>query len=75
MGWQRLHGASVQGALEDAVEKLTGVRADVSAQGAPIPACTRYAQVAHVDIDKACCKAGIVEALNAHWCGRIRFRC
>ncbi|MCX7357381.1 MAG: tRNA pseudouridine(38-40) synthase TruA [Alphaproteobacteria bacterium] len=66
-GWQRLPDApSVQGALEDAVEKLTGIRTDVTGAGRTDSGVHAYAQVAHVDIDKALQGWQIVEALNAH---------
>ena len=66
-GWQRLPDApSVQGALEDAVEKLTGIRTDVVGAGRTDSGVHAYAQVAHVDIDKALQGWQIVEALNAH---------
>jgi len=66
-GWQRLPDApTVQGALEDAVEKLTGVRTDVIGAGRTDSGVHAYAQVAHVDIDKSLQAWQIVEALNAH---------
>ncbi len=66
-GWQRLPDApTVQGALEDAVEKLTGVRADVVGAGRTDSGVHAYAQVAHVDIEKPLQAWQIVEALNAH---------
>ena len=73
-GWQRLPDApTVQGALEDAVEKLTGVRTDVIGAGRTDSGVHAYAQVAHVDIDKPLQAWQIVEALNAHI--RIRSPC
>jgi tRNA pseudouridine38-40 synthase len=66
-GWQRLPDApSVQGALEDAVEKLTGVRSDVFGAGRTDAGVHAYAQVAHVDIEKPFEALRLVEALNAH---------
>lgn len=66
-GWQRLPDApTVQGALEDAVEKLTGVRSDVIGAGRTDSGVHAYGQVAHVDIDKPLQAWQIVEALNAH---------
>ena len=66
-GWQRLPDApSVQGALEDAVEKLTGVRSDVFGAGRTDAGVHAYAQVAHVDIEKHFEALRLVEALNAH---------
>lgn len=66
-GWQRLPDApSVQGALEDAVEKLTGVRSDVIGAGRTDSGVHAYGQVAHVDIEKTFEGWKLVEALNAH---------
>jgi tRNA pseudouridine38-40 synthase len=66
-GWQRLPDApTVQGALEDAVEKLTGVRSEVIGAGRTDSGVHAYAQVAHVDIEKSLQGWQIVEALNAH---------
>jgi tRNA pseudouridine38-40 synthase len=66
-GWQRLPDApSVQGALEDAFEKLTGIRTDVIGAGRTDSGVHAYGQVAHVDIEKAFEGWRLVEALNAH---------
>lgn len=66
-GWQRLpDGPSVQGAIEEAVEKLTGVRSDVIGSGRTDAGVHAYAQVAHVDIDKPFEAWKLSEALNAH---------
>ncbi|MEZ5961005.1 MAG: tRNA pseudouridine(38-40) synthase TruA [Hyphomonadaceae bacterium] len=66
-GWQRLPQApSVQGALEDAVEKLTGVRSDVIGAGRTDSGVHAYGQVAHVDIERPFEGWKLVEALNAH---------
>lgn len=66
-GWQRLpHAPSVQGALEDAVEKLTGVRSDVIGAGRTDAGVHAYGQVAHVDIEKPFEAFRLTEALNAH---------
>jgi tRNA pseudouridine38-40 synthase len=66
-GWQRLPDApSVQGALEDALEKLTGIRTDVIGAGRTDSGVHAYGQVAHVDIEKAFEGWRLVEALNAH---------
>lgn len=66
-GWQRLPDApSVQGALEDAVEKLTGVRSEVIGAGRTDSGVHAYGQVAHVDIEKPFEGWKLVEALNAH---------
>jgi tRNA pseudouridine38-40 synthase len=66
-GWQRLpEGPSVQGALEDAVEKLTGARSEVVGAGRTDSGVHAVAQVAHVDIEKAIDAFRLIEALNAH---------
>jgi tRNA pseudouridine38-40 synthase len=66
-GWQRLPGApSVQGALEDAVEKLTGARSDVIGAGRTDAGVHATGQVAHVDIEKPFEPFRLTEALNAH---------
>lgn len=66
-GWQRLaNGPSVQGALEDAVEKLTSVRSDVFGAGRTDTGVHAAGQVAHVDIEKVFEGWKLAEALNAH---------
>ncbi|MGE0740968.1 MAG: tRNA pseudouridine(38-40) synthase TruA [Hyphomonadaceae bacterium] len=66
-GWQRLPDApSVQGALEDAVEKLTGVRSDVVGSGRTDAGVHAYEQAAHVDVEKPFEPWKLAEALNAH---------
>jgi tRNA pseudouridine38-40 synthase len=66
-GWQRLpDGPSVQGALEDAVEKLTGVRSDVFGSGRTDAGVHATGQVAHVDIEKVFEPQRLADALNAH---------
>lgn len=66
-GWQRLPQApSVQGALEDAVEKLTGVRGEVIGAGRTDAGVHATGQVAHVDIEKPFKPFRLAEALNAH---------
>lgn len=66
-GWQRLaDGPSVQGAVEEAVEKLTGVRSDVIGSGRTDAGVHAYEQVAHVDIEKPFDPFKLSEALNAH---------
>lgn len=66
LGWQRLpDGATVQGALEEAVEKLTGARADVVGAGRTDSGVHATGQVAHVDIEKPFETWKLVEALNA----------
>lgn len=66
LGWQRLgQGATVQGALEDAVQKLTGAHADVIGAGRTDSGVHALAQVAHVDIEKPFETWKLAEALNA----------
>jgi tRNA pseudouridine38-40 synthase len=66
-GWQRLAGLpSVQGALEDAVEKLCGVRADVVGAGRTDSGVHALGQVAHVDLPRDYGADAVRDALNAH---------
>lgn len=66
-GWQRLAGSkTVQGALEYAVEKVTGVRSEVIGSGRTDAGVHATAQVAHVDIEKAFpSPQRLADALNA----------
>jgi tRNA pseudouridine38-40 synthase len=67
LGWQRVaHGASVQGALEDAVEKLTGARGEVVGAGRTDSGVHALGQVAHIDIEKPISTDRLRDALNAH---------
>ncbi|MFT3727420.1 MAG: tRNA pseudouridine(38-40) synthase TruA [Terricaulis sp.] len=67
MGWQRVNtGPSVQHALEEAVARLTGARADVVGAGRTDSGVHAIGQVAHVDIDKALPEIRVADALNAH---------
>lgn len=66
-GWQRVSsGPSVQGALEDAIEKIIGARAEVFGSGRTDSGVHASAQVAHVDIEKPIEPQRLVDALNAH---------
>lgn len=66
-GWQRLPDApTVQGALEDAVEKLTGTRSGVIGAGRTDSGVHATGQIAHVDIEKPFDAFKLSEALNAH---------
>lgn len=66
-GWQRVaNGPSVQRALEDAVEKLTGVRAEIVGAGRTDAGVHARGQVAHVDIGKSFEPARLCDGLNAH---------
>ena len=67
-GWQRLGDIpSVQGAVEGAVEKLTGLRSEVVGSGRTDAGVHAMGQVAHVDIDKRFpSPQRLADALNAH---------
>ncbi len=67
-GWQRLaEGPSVQGAMESAVEQLTGARAEVIGSGRTDAGVHAMGQVAHVDIEKHFAwPQRLADALNAH---------
>ncbi len=67
-GWQAHEGIStVQGALEDAVEALCAIRAEVYGAGRTDTGVHALAQVAHVDINKAYKNPTTVrDGLNAH---------
>ncbi|MDX2274826.1 MAG: tRNA pseudouridine(38-40) synthase TruA [Hyphomonadaceae bacterium] len=66
-GWQRVTDLpSVQGALEDAVEKLTGARSDVVGAGRTDAGVHAMGQVAHVDIAKPFAAGRVRDGLNAH---------
>lgn len=66
-GWQRLaEGPSVQAALEEAVEKLTGERGEVVGAGRTDAGVHALGQVAHVDIAKSFAPQRLCDALNAH---------
>lgn len=66
-GWQRLpDGPSVQGALEDAIEKLSGVRSEVTGAGRTDSGVHALAQIAHVDLEKPFSADVVRDGLNAH---------
>ncbi len=66
-GWQRLAGhPTVQGALEDAVEKLCGVRTEVTGAGRTDSGVHATAQVAHIDLPESYGADVVRNALNAH---------
>ena len=65
VGWQRQdNGASVQGALEDAIEKLSAARVTVTGAGRTDAGVHALAQVAHFDLEKPYDPAKIRDALN-----------
>lgn len=67
-GWQRLaNGPSVQEAIEDAVERLTGSRSEVTGSGRTDAGVHAMGQIAHVDIEKAFPSSQrLADGLNAH---------
>ena len=67
MGWQRqAHGPSVQQAIEDAVERITGTPAGVHAAGRTDAGVHAEAMTAHVDVERPFQPFRLMEALNAH---------
>ncbi len=65
VGWQRQdNGASVQGALEDAIEKLSGARVTVTGAGRTDAGVHAYGQVAHFDLEKHFEPGKVRDALN-----------
>jgi len=66
MGWQRqAHGPSVQQAIEDVANAITGETASLHAAGRTDAGVHALAMVAHVDIEKAFTPFRLMEALNA----------
>jgi tRNA pseudouridine38-40 synthase len=66
MGWQRqAHGPSVQQAIEDVANAITGGTATLHAAGRTDAGVHALAMVAHVDIAKAFTPFRLMEALNA----------
>lgn len=66
MGWQRQdHGPSVQQALEEALERMTGERSPVTAAGRTDAGVHALAMSAHVDVEKALTPHRLREGLNA----------
>jgi len=66
MGWQRQeHGPSVQQALEQALEKMTGEQAVVTAAGRTDAGVHALAMSAHVDVAKPLTSHRLREGLNA----------
>jgi tRNA pseudouridine38-40 synthase len=65
VGWQRQdNGASVQGALEDAIEKLSASRVTVTGAGRTDAGVHAYGQVAHFDLEKDYEAGKVRDALN-----------
>jgi len=67
VGWQRQdNGPSVQGALEEAIEKLSGERVAVTGSGRTDAGVHALGQVAHFDLVKAFEPGKVRDALNYH---------
>jgi tRNA pseudouridine38-40 synthase len=67
VGWQRQdNGASVQGALEGAIEKLSGARVTVTGAGRTDAGVHALGQVAHFDLEKQFEPGKIRDGLNHH---------
>ena len=65
VGWQRQDNQpSVQGALEDAIEKLSAARVTVTGAGRTDAGVHAYAQVAHFDLEKDYEPGKVRDALN-----------
>ena len=65
VGWQRQdNGPSVQGALEDAIEKLSQERVTVTGAGRTDAGVHALGQVAHFDLDKDFAPDKVRDALN-----------
>jgi tRNA pseudouridine38-40 synthase len=66
MGWQRQdHGPSVQQALEEAVQRMTGEQAVLTAAGRTDAGVHALAMSAHVDVAKSLTPHRLREGLNA----------
>lgn len=67
MGWQRQdHGATVQGAVEEAINKVTGEQVLVYSAGRTDAGVHALAMRAHVDIEKDISAFRLTGAINAH---------
>jgi tRNA pseudouridine38-40 synthase len=67
VGWQRQdNGPSVQGALEAAIEKLSGERVTVTGAGRTDAGVHALGQVAHFDLVKEFAPGKVRDALNYH---------
>jgi tRNA pseudouridine38-40 synthase len=66
-GWQRQeNGPSVQGALEDAIFRLSAERVTVAGAGRTDAGVHAYGQVAHFDLQKEFAPDKVRDALNHH---------
>jgi len=66
-GWQRQeNGPSVQGALEEAIFKLSGERVNVAGAGRTDAGVHARGQIAHFDLEKEFTAEKIRDALNFH---------
>lgn len=66
-GWQRQReGATVQGALENAIERLSSISATVAGAGRTDAGVHALGQVAHFDLDKDYTPGTMRDALNYH---------
>jgi len=67
VGWQRQdNGPSIQGALEDAIEKLSATRVTVTGAGRTDAGVHALGQVAHFDLDRQYALGEVRGALNHH---------
>jgi tRNA pseudouridine38-40 synthase len=67
VGWQRqANGPSVQGAIEAALERLTGTAATIRGAGRTDAGVHALGQVAHVDLGHGWAGDKLKDALNAH---------
>ena len=66
MGWQRqAHGPSVQQAIEEAIEAITGERVAVHAAGRTDAGVHALAMTAHVDVERPITAFRLTDAINA----------
>jgi tRNA pseudouridine38-40 synthase len=66
MGWQRQgHGPSVQQAIEEAIEEITGERTAVHGAGRTDAGVHALAMTAHVDIERPISAFRLADAINA----------
>lgn len=66
MGWQRqAHGPSVQAAIEDAIQAVTGETVVLHAAGRTDAGVHAVGQVAHVDVQRPITSFRLMEAINS----------